>query len=82
MSASRFQGGILMMVVCISLSGCERDDAQPAVASVNPRAEWILEGGAPRIGEVAELDAVVTAPPGTHLDLVQITPEAPVERPE
>jgi NADP-dependent 3-hydroxy acid dehydrogenase YdfG len=33
----------------------------------------------------AVADAVVTAvtaPPGVHLDLIQITPEAPVERPE
>lgn len=59
-----FHGLLSWVVVCVALFGCEESDAQPAVASVHPRGEWILEGGAPRIGEVAQLAAVVTAPPG------------------
>ena len=55
---------LLALLLCCLGSGCSADDATRVAAPVHPRAAWVLEGGAPRIGEVAQLDAVVTTPPG------------------
>ncbi len=54
---------VLALLVCGLGSGCSGEEER-VVASIHPRAAWVLVGNAPRIGEVARLDAVVTAPPG------------------
>ena len=72
---------ILLCVACVCglyATSCSRSEEKPAVVGpVHSRAAWVLVGSAPRIGDVAVLDAVVSTPPDFRVGALAPPTEVP-----